>query len=66
MIICPNCQTENDDDNLFCDECGCWVPNTANHEMRKEGVYAYSHHCYNGVCDMSNGEIKASKETQDE
>ena len=21
--------------SLFCDACGCWVPNTANHEMKK-------------------------------
>ena len=44
--------------SLFCDKCGCWVPNTANHEMRKEGFYAHSHSCVNGVCDMSQGEIK--------
>ena len=44
--------------SLFCTECGCWVPNTANHEMKKEGIYAYSHYCENGVCDMRNGEIK--------
>lgn len=42
---------------LYCDECGCWIPNTANAEMRKEGVIAYSHFCDNGVCDMRNGEI---------
>ncbi len=43
--------------SLYCDECGCWIPNTANTEMRKEGVIAYSHICENGVCDMTNGEI---------
>lgn len=37
---------------LYCDECGCWIPNTANTEMRKEGAIAYSHFCDNGVCDM--------------
>ena len=42
---------------LYCDECGCWIPNTANTEMRKEGAIAYSHFCDNGVCDMRNGEI---------
>lgn len=30
---------------LFCYTCRRWIPNTANHEMRKEGVYAYSHSC---------------------
>ena len=52
---------------LYCDECGCWIPNTANAEMRKEGVIAYSHFCDNGVCDMRNGEILDSsrKKTQD-
>lgn len=43
--------------SLYCDECGCWIPNTANAEMRKEGVIAYSHICENGICSMSNGEI---------
>lgn len=46
---------------MFCSDCGCWVPNTANHEMRKEGCYAHSHVCYNGVCDMKNGEKKAEE-----
>ena len=44
--------------SLFCTDCGCWVPNTANYEMRKEGVYSYSHTCRNGVCNMRNGEKK--------
>lgn len=43
--------------SLYCDECGCWIPNTANAEMKKEGFIAYSHSCENGVCDMANGEI---------
>lgn len=46
--------------SLFCNLCNCWVPNTANHEMRKEGFYAHSHSCSNGVCDMRNGEISDS------
>lgn len=48
--------------SLFCDACGCWVPNTANHEMKKEGFYAYSHNCQNGICDMQNGEKRAVDE----
>ena len=44
--------------SLFCSDCGCWVPNTANHEMKKEGAYAHNHTCHNGVCDMKNGEKK--------
>lgn len=31
---------------LFCCTCKRWIPNTANHEMQKEGVYAHSHICY--------------------
>ncbi len=31
--------------SLFCTDCGVWVPNTANHEMRKEGFYAWYHVC---------------------
>lgn len=30
---------------LYCTKCCCWVPNTANNEMRKEGFYAHSHIC---------------------
>ena len=44
--------------SLYCESCKCWVPNTANAEMRKEGLYAYSHWCKDGLCDMRNGEIK--------
>lgn len=43
--------------SLFCTDCNCWVPNTANAEMAKEGVFAHSHHCSDGVCDCKNGEI---------
>ena len=32
--------------SLFCYDCRRWIPNTANHEMRKEGAYAYSHVCF--------------------
>lgn len=39
--------------SLYCDICHCWVPNTANTEMKKEGVIAYSHCCGN----LINGEI---------
>lgn len=44
--------------SLYCKSCKCWVPNTANVEMRKEGLYAHSHWCKDGICDMCNGEIK--------
>ena len=30
---------------LWCRKCKCFVENTANSEMRKEGCYAYSHFC---------------------
>ena len=43
--------------SLYCKDCHCWIPNTANHEMRKEGVIAYTHNCKNGVCDFLNGEV---------
>ena len=31
--------------SLFCYNCRRWIPNTANHEMQKEGVYAHGHTC---------------------
>ena len=34
-----------EDGTLFCTRCGQTVENTANSEMRKEGVYADSHVC---------------------
>lgn len=34
--------------SLYCYDCNRWIPNTANHEMHKEGVYAHSHVCVNG------------------
>ena len=34
-----------EDGKLYCRECRCTVPNTANHEMRREGAYAHSHVC---------------------
>lgn len=52
--------------SLYCSECGCWVPNTANFEMKKEGYYAYSHYCINGICDMKNGEIKLIDKQKEE
>lgn len=30
---------------LYCRRCNCYVPNTANNEMRKEGFFAHSHCC---------------------
>ena len=32
--------------SLYCTNCGRWIPNTANHEMRKEGCFAHSHICF--------------------
>jgi len=32
-------------DGLFCFDCGEFISNTANHEMKREGVFAYSHSC---------------------
>lgn len=34
-----------EDGRLFCHRCEVFVENTANAEMRKEGVYAHSHVC---------------------
>lgn len=31
--------------SLFCYTCHRWIPNTANSEMRKEGVFAHGHLC---------------------
>lgn len=31
--------------SLYCEKCRCWVSNTANHEMKREGGYAHSHIC---------------------
>ena len=31
--------------SLYCAKCRCWIPSTANNEMRKEGVYSHSHIC---------------------
>ncbi len=50
--------------SLYCEDCGCWVPNTANYEMKKEGMFAYSHTCSNGICDMKNGEKKVVNESK--
>lgn len=36
--------------SLYCFDCGEWTPDTANHEMRKEGMFAASH-CCRGVTD---------------
>ena len=38
---------------LYCNQCRCWVPDTANSEMKKDGLYAHSHLCGR----MNNGEI---------
>lgn len=31
--------------SLYCYDCDTWVPNTANHEMAREGFFAHSHNC---------------------
>jgi hypothetical protein len=31
---------------LYCYSCNRWIPNTANGEMRKEGVCSHGHVCY--------------------
>ena len=36
--------------SLFCTSCKRWIPNTANYEMKKEGVIAHSHFCVDGEC----------------
>ena len=33
------------DGTLYCRNCHCTVPNTANDQMRKDGVFAHSHIC---------------------
>lgn len=33
------------DGRLYCTACRCWIPNTANLEMRKEGFSSHSHVC---------------------
>ena len=43
--------------SLYCYGCGRWIPNTANHEMMKEGVFSHSHICYE-----KDGEIKIVSE----
>lgn len=34
--------------SLYCYACKSWIPNTANHEMKREGYYSHSHGCYMG------------------
>lgn len=51
--------------SLYCSKCRCWVPNTANYEMKKEGAFAYTHFCLDGVCDMKNGEKKETPNCKD-
>ena len=31
--------------SLFCTNCNVWTPNTANAEMKKEGMFSHSHVC---------------------
>lgn len=46
--------------SLYCRSCKRWVPNTANAEMKKEGVFAHSHFCVNGVPLDNDGSIADS------
>jgi len=58
-LLDPDCRPTvrmRPDGRLYCEKCHCYVPNTANHEMRKEGCYAHSHVC--GV--RAEGEIYES------
>lgn len=34
--------------SLYCTSCHRWIPNTANAEMKKEGIFAHSHFCVDG------------------
>jgi len=34
---------------LVCLDCGEFVTNTANHEMKREGTYSHSHSCKENV-----------------
>ena len=49
--------------SLFCTSCKRWVPNTANAEMRKEGCFAHSHFCVDGV-PVGNDDSLPSEETE--
>ena len=54
--------------SLYCYSCHSWIPNTANYEVKKEGVYCYSHSCEDGIICGHNGEIpatEAEKESED-
>lgn len=46
---------------LYCIKCRCWVPNTANTEMRKEGCYAHSHICGHRQSGEIYGKTKGVK-----
>lgn len=39
--------------SLYCYDCNRWIPNTANHEMQKEGVFSHGH-----VCITKNGKTE--------
>ena len=43
--------------SLFCYTCRRWIPNTANSEMLKEGVFAHSHRCV-----KENGKVRVIRE----
>ena len=57
--------------SLYCYACGESVPNTANHEMAKEGVYAHSHHCYSpqprkmAACPLDDGPTDCTAESKE-
>lgn len=48
--------------SLYCTKCKTWFPNTANFEMRKEGVIAHSHLCgFRSKPDMTDEEWAEEK-----
>ena len=51
--------------SLYCYDCGVWIPNTANSEMRKEGCFSYSHVCSDGNIDFGDGRITSEERDKD-
>ena len=59
FAYCLSVRPRNDGPyNLYCFDCGEWVPNTANTEMLKEGMFAHSHVCVSETADQSMEEKK--------
>lgn len=52
--------------SLYCTSCHRWIPNTANAEMQKEGVFSHSHFCCDGVnLTPNDGGIDDTEEAQE-